>query len=151
MPARDPHVKALFSEDVVNKIEKDIGCKIKIEEKFIIVSGKDRLILKKGVDSVHKIKEDGDNKGRHKYSEDRENKGSASSSVRQTRSFERRSPLTSRLARSGSQKSNPSPHRTSHILHRYARLEKGVDDCVREDPQKLSSGSPRGRCIFWSF
>lgn len=147
MPARDPHVKALFSEDVVNKIEKDIGCKIKIEEKFIIVSGKDRLILKKGVDVVHKIKEEGDNKGNHKYSEDRENKGSSSSPILQSRSFERRSPITSRLARSGSQKSNSSPHRAPHIPHRYGRQEKGVEDRVREDLQKLSSGSPHGRCI----
>lgn len=144
-------MKALFSEDVVNKIEKDIGCKIKIEEKFIIVSGKDRLVLKKGVDAVHKIKEEVENKGVHKYPEDGELKGSSSSPILRSRSFERRSPVTSRLGRSGSQKSNPSPHHTAHIPHRYGRQEKGVEDRVREDLQKLSSGSPRGRCSIWTF
>ncbi|KAK9001748.1 hypothetical protein V6N11_024446 [Hibiscus sabdariffa] len=63
VPARDPHVRALFSEKVIQRIEKDIGCKIKMDEKFIIVSGKDRLILKKGVDVVHKVKDEGDQKG----------------------------------------------------------------------------------------
>lgn len=142
-------MKALFSEDVVSKIEKDIGCKIKIEEKFIIVSGKDRLILKKGVDAVHKIRED--NKGVNKYPEDGERKGSSSSPISQSRSFERRSPVISRLGRSGSQKSNPSPHRAAHIPHRYGRQEKGIEDRVREDLQKLSSGSPHGRCRIWTF
>ncbi|KAI3468947.1 hypothetical protein Pfo_025610 [Paulownia fortunei] len=145
VPAREPHAKALFSEDVVNKIEKDIGCKIKIEEKFIIVSGKDRLILKKGIDAVHKIKEEGENKGVHKFPEEGEHKGSSSSPISQSRSLERRSPLTSRLGRSDSQKSNPSPHNAVHIPHRYDRQERVVEDRVREDLQKLSSGSPHAR------
>ncbi|KAJ6390360.1 hypothetical protein OIU77_024551 [Salix suchowensis] len=38
--ARDKHIKALFTEKVIQRIEKDNGCKIKMEEKFIIVSGK---------------------------------------------------------------------------------------------------------------
>ncbi|GFP81764.1 hypothetical protein PHJA_000319700 [Phtheirospermum japonicum] len=116
VPARGPHVKALFSEGVVNKIEKDIGCKIKIEEKFIIVSGKDRLILKKGVDAVHKIKEEGVNKGAHnRFPEEGEPKGSSSiSPVLHSKSVERGSPLTSRLGRSDSQKPNPSP---AHLTH----------------------------------
>ncbi|KAL8539749.1 hypothetical protein ACS0TY_001385 [Phlomoides rotata] len=143
VPAREPHVKALFTEDVVNKIEKDIGCRIKIEEKFIIVSGKDRLVLRKGVDAVHRIKEEGENKGGRKYLEEGDHKGSSSSPISQSRSFERRSPVTSRLGRSGSQKSYPSPHNAAHIPHRYGRQEKVVEDRVREDLQKLSSGSPR--------
>ncbi|KAL3645321.1 hypothetical protein CASFOL_010501 [Castilleja foliolosa] len=145
VPARDPHVKALFSEGVVNKIEKDIGCKIKIEEKFIIVSGKDRLILRKGVDAVHKIKEEGVNKGAHnRFPDEGEPKGSSSiSPVLHSKSVERVSPLSSRLGRSDSQKSNPIP---VHIIHnRYGRQEKTVEDHVREDLQKLSSGSPRAR------
>ncbi|KAL0395232.1 UNVERIFIED_CONTAM: hypothetical protein Slati_4489400 [Sesamum latifolium] len=133
VPARDPHVKALFSEDV---------------EKFIIVSGKDRLILKKGVDAVHKIKEGGENKGVNKFSDEGEHKGSAGSPVSQSRSFERKSPLTSRLGRSDSQRSNHSPHNPAQNPRRYGRHEKGVEDRVREDLQKLSGGSPRGRCII---
>ncbi|XWS46538.1 hypothetical protein CRYUN_Cryun14cG0076300 [Craigia yunnanensis] len=58
VPARETHVRALFTEKVIQKIEKDIGCKIKMDEKFIIVSGKDRLVLKKGVDAVHRVKDE---------------------------------------------------------------------------------------------
>ncbi|KAL8064512.1 hypothetical protein ABFX02_01G095800 [Erythranthe guttata] len=142
VPAREPHVKALFSEDVVNKIEKDIGCKIKIEEKFIIVSGKDRLILKKGVDAVHKKKEEAETKGVHKFPEEARHKGSSSSPISQSRSVERRSPFTSRLGRFDPPKSNPSPNNDPH---RYGRQDKVVEDRVREDLQKLSSGSPYAR------
>lgn len=146
VPAREPHVKALFSEDVVNKIEKDIGCKIKIEEKFIIISGKDRLILKKGVDAVHKIKEEAENKGVRKYPEEAEHKGSSSSPISRPRSLEHRSPFTSRLGRYDSQKPNPTHHSAAHIPHRYGRQEKVVEERVREDLQKLPCGSPHGRC-----
>ncbi|KAA8543014.1 hypothetical protein F0562_021491 [Nyssa sinensis] len=63
VPAKEKHLEALFTGKVIHKIEKDSSCKIQIEERFIIVSGKDRLILAKGVDAVHKIKEEGDKKG----------------------------------------------------------------------------------------
>ncbi|XP_051115299.1 uncharacterized protein LOC127240594 isoform X2 [Andrographis paniculata] len=142
VPARDPHVKALFSGDVVNKIEKDIGCKIKIEEKFIIVSGKDRLILKKGVDAVHKVKQEGENKSVHKLPEEVEHKVPSRSPVSRSRSLEHRSPVTSRLGRSDSQKSSHSPRNSAHIPRRYGRHEK-VEDRVREDLQRLPSGSPQ--------
>ncbi|KAL3497490.1 hypothetical protein ACH5RR_040222 [Cinchona calisaya] len=131
VPAREPQVKALFTEKVVSEIEKDIGCKIKIEEKFIIVSGKDRLILKKGVDAVHKVKEEG------------EKKGSSSSQLSRSRSPERRSPLSSQFGRSASQRSNPSPQGVSHFQNRFGRQDKVVEDTVRQDLQKLSRGSPQ--------
>ncbi|XP_027081514.1 uncharacterized protein [Coffea arabica] len=131
VPAREPHVKALFTEKVVSQLENDIGCRIKIEEKFIIVSGKDRLILKKGVDAVHKIKEEG------------EKKGSSSSQLSRSRSPERRSPIGSRFARSDSQRSNPSPQGASHFQNRFGRQDKAVEDIVRQDLQKLSRGSPQ--------
>lgn len=133
MPAREPHVKALFNEIVVDQIETDIGCKIKIEEKFIIVSGKDRLILKKGVDAVHKIKEDGDKTG------------SSSSQPSRSRSSERKTPPSSRFGRPDSQRSNPSPHGASQYQNRFGRQEKVVEDRVREDLQKIYRGSPQGR------
>ncbi|XP_022845965.1 uncharacterized protein LOC111368766 isoform X2 [Olea europaea var. sylvestris] len=129
VPARDPHVKALFTEKVVDEIEKDIGCKIKIEEKFIIVSGKDRLVLKKGVDAVHKVKKEG------------EHKHSSSSPISRSWSPERKSPVSSRLVRSNSQRSNPSPHNALQVPHRYGRQEKVVEDRVCEDLRKLSRGS----------
>lgn len=148
MPAREPHVKALFSEKVVAKIEEDIGCKIKIDEKFIIVSGKDRLILKKGVDAVHKIKDEGESKGVHKLPEESDHKVSPRSPISRSRSPPRRSPGTSRFGRSDSQKSNRSPNvNTGHISHRYGRQEK-VEDSVREDLQRMSGGSLQGRDSF---
>ncbi|XP_057964156.1 uncharacterized protein LOC131155207 [Malania oleifera] len=131
VPARDKHVKALFTEKVVHKIEKDIGCKIKIEEKFIIVSGKDRLVLAKGVDAVHKvIKEEGNKRG------------SSSSHAARSRSPER-SPVGSRLGRSEPQRSFSSPQNTSQFQQRFSRHEKVVEDRVREDLLKLSRGSPQ--------
>ncbi|CAI9095799.1 OLC1v1031820C1 [Oldenlandia corymbosa var. corymbosa] len=135
--AREPHVKALFTEKVVSELEKDIGCKIKIEEKFIIVSGKDRLILKKGVDAVHKIKEEG------------EKKDSSMSQLSRSRSPERRSPperispVTSRFSRSDSQRSNPSPQRASQFQNRFGRQDKVVEVSVREDLQKIARNSPK--------
>ncbi|KAK9281437.1 hypothetical protein L1049_004339 [Liquidambar formosana] len=133
VPAREKHVKALFTEKVIHKIEKDVGCKIKMEEKFIIVSGKDRLVLAKGVDAVHKvIKEEGTKKG------------SSSSHMTRSRSPER-SPVVSRFGRPESQRSVPSPQNASQFHQRFGRQEKVVEDRVREDLQKLSRGSPQAR------
>lgn len=130
VPARDKPMRALFTEKVIQKIEKDIGCKIKMEEKFIIVSGKDRSILAKGVDAVHKVKEEG------------AKKGSSSSHMARSRSPER-SPVGSRFARSESQRSVPSPQNASQFQQRFSRPDKVVEDRVREDLQKLSRGSPQ--------
>uniref|UniRef100_M1A0S7 Nucleic acid binding protein n=1 Tax=Solanum tuberosum TaxID=4113 RepID=M1A0S7_SOLTU len=138
VPARESHVKALFTEKVINQIEKDVGCKIKMEEKFIIVSGKDRLILRKGVDAVHKIKEDADKKG------------PSSSQVSRSRSPERRSPVSARMARSDSQRSNHSPQSASQLHHRYGRQEKVVDDRGHDDFHKIARGSSQARGKFFS-
>ncbi|KAI3679557.1 hypothetical protein L2E82_51220 [Cichorium intybus] len=121
VPARDPQVRAVFTEKVISKIEKEIGCKIKMEEKFMIVSGKDRLVLAKGVDAVHKIKNEGD-------------KGS-------------RSPEgSSRLGRSDSQRSNPS-----HYNQRFSRQDKMIEEredlhkLPRGSPQARAYGSDGAR------
>lgn len=133
VPAREKHVKSLFTEKVIHKIEKDVGCKIKIEEKFIIVSGKDRLILAKGVDAVHKvIKEEGNKKP------------SSTSHMNRSRSPEK-SPAGPRFGLSESLKSHPSPKNMSQFPQRFGRQEKVVEDPIREDLQKLSRGSPQGR------
>ncbi|KAL6968658.1 hypothetical protein U1Q18_034455 [Sarracenia purpurea var. burkii] len=130
VPAREKHIKGLFTEKVIQKIEKDIGCKIKVEEKFIIVSGKDRLILAKGVDAVHKVKEEGEKKG-------------SSSHRSRSRSPEQRSPLSSRFGRSDSQRSLPSPRTSSQFQPRFGRHDKVVEDRFHEDIQKLARGSPQ--------
>ncbi|KAK6260353.1 hypothetical protein SCA6_014827 [Theobroma cacao] len=132
VPAREPHVRALFTEKVIQRIEKDIGCKIKMDEKFIIVSGKDRLILKKGVDAVHKVKDEGDQRG------------SSSSHRSRSRSPER-SPVGARLRRPESQRAHSGPHNSSHFQQRLGRQDKTVEDRVREDLRKFSRGSPQGR------
>ncbi|KAL5795758.1 hypothetical protein ACOSQ2_000578 [Xanthoceras sorbifolium] len=131
IPAREKHVKALFTDKVIQRIEKDIGCKIKMEEKFIIVSGKDRLILAKGVDAVHKvIKEEGDQR--------------VSSSSRRSRSRSpERSPVGTRLRRSESQRSYPGSHNASQFHQRFVRQDKVMEDRLREDLPKFSRGSPQ--------
>ncbi|KAH1079002.1 hypothetical protein GYH30_053847 [Glycine max] len=132
IPARDKNVRALFTEKVLSKIEKDVGCKIKMDEKFIIVSGKDRLILAKGVDAVHKIREEGDQRG------------SSSSQMTQSRSPER-SPVSARFQRSEPQRSHSGPRNTSQFQQRFGRQERAVEDRIRDDVQKFSRGSPQAR------
>ncbi|GMI73709.1 hypothetical protein like AT3G62330 [Hibiscus trionum] len=131
VPARDPHVRALFTEKVIRRIEKDIGCKIKMDEKFLIVSGKDRLILKKGVDAVHKVKDEGDQKG-------------SSSCMSRSRSPER-SPIGARLRRPESQRAHSGPHNSPHFQQRFGRQDKAMEERVREDLRKISRDSPQGR------
>ncbi|RZC21910.1 uncharacterized protein LOC114407442 isoform X2 [Glycine soja] len=130
IPARDKNVRALFTEKVLSKIEKDVGCKIKMDEKFIIVSGKDRLILAKGVDSVHKIREEGDQRG------------TSSSQMTRSRSPER-SPVSARFQRSEPQRSHSGPRNTSQFQQRFGRQERAVEDRIRDDVQKFSRGSPQ--------
>lgn len=116
---------------MINRIEKDNGCNIKMDEKFIIVSGKDRLILRKGVDAVHKmIREEGEQRG--------------SSQVTRSRSPER-SPVASRLHRSELQRSHSGPRNGSNFQPRFHRQEKFVEDRIRQDMQNFSRGSPQGR------
>lgn len=104
-----------------------------MEEKFIIVSGKDRLILTKGVDAVHKvIKDEGDQRG------------SSSSHMARSRSPER-TPVDARMRRSESQRSYSGPQNASQFQQRFGRQEKVVEDRIRDDLQKFSRGSPQGR------
>lgn len=133
VPAREKHVKSLFTEKVIDRIEKDIGCNIKMEEKFIIVSGKDRLILRKGVDAVHKV-----------IREEGEQRDGSGSHMTRSRSSEQ-SPVGSRLQRSESQRSHSGPRNGSHFQQRFHRQEKFVEDRIRQDMQKFSRGSPQGR------
>ncbi|MED6195050.1 hypothetical protein PIB30_034383 [Stylosanthes scabra] len=130
IPARDKNVRALFTEKVLSKIERDIGCKIKMDEKFIIVSGKDRLILAKGVDAVHKIREEG------------EQRGPSSSHMARSRSPER-SPAGARFQRSEPQRSHSGPRNASQFQPRFGRQERTVEDRMREDVQKFARSSPQ--------
>ncbi|XP_026435427.1 uncharacterized protein LOC113333137 isoform X1 [Papaver somniferum] len=139
--ARDSQVRALFTEKVIQRIEKDIGCKIKMDEKFIIVSGKDRLCLSKGVDAVHKVKEEGNGNSKNQ-------RGSTSS--RRSRS---RSPADGGRAGSRTGRSEPprssghSPRKTTQLPQKFGRPEKVVEEHIREDVQKFSRGSPRARAF----
>ncbi|KAI4341643.1 hypothetical protein MLD38_026341 [Melastoma candidum] len=131
VPARDGHVRAIFTEKVIQKIEKDVGCKIKMDEKFLIVSGKDRLVLAKGVDAVHgMINQEGDQKG------------SSSSRKSRSRSPER-SPVSERSRHHSSHRSRPSPPNASQFQQRFSRPVKVVEDHVRNDFPKMAKGSPQ--------
>ncbi|CAG7866227.1 unnamed protein product [Brassica rapa] len=143
VPARDKNVRALFTEKVVEKIESETGCKIKIDDKFIIVSGKDRLILRKGVDAVHKVREEG------------EAKTSSASHRSRSRSPRRTSvgpPPPPRAARNPEpqrQQHMPLSHGSSSFSERSGRQDKFVDNRVREENrvrenQRIASrGSPQ--------
>ncbi|XP_010544956.1 PREDICTED: uncharacterized protein LOC104817449 [Tarenaya hassleriana] len=130
IPARDKHVRALFSEKVMEKIERDTGCKIKMDEKFVIVSGKDRLILRKGVDAVHRVKEEGEHRG-------------SSVSHRSRSRSPRRSPVGPRARNSEPQRPQLGSHGSSSFPERPGRQDKFVENHVRKDQQELSRGSPR--------
>ncbi|MFS7976230.1 putative transcription factor interactor and regulator CCHC(Zn) family [Helianthus anomalus] len=135
VPARDPQVKALFTDRVVKNIEKDIGCKIKIEEKFIIVSAKEGHILSKGVDAVHKIKNEGVKTGEF-------NSNMVESD---SRSPKGRISVAPKVGPADSPRSNPSPRNVSNYDQRSGRHDKVIKEHVREEFQKYPRGSPQAR------
>ncbi|XP_023639063.1 uncharacterized protein LOC17885212 isoform X2 [Capsella rubella] len=121
VPARDKNVRVLFTEKVMEGIERETGCKIKMDDKFIIVSGKDRLILRKGVDAVHKVKEDG------------EMKSSSAPHRSRSRSPRRTSVGPPRARNSEPQVQHPPSHGSSSFSERSGRQDKFVDNRVREE------------------
>ncbi|WOL18381.1 hypothetical protein Cni_G27176 [Canna indica] len=131
VPARDKNVRALFSEKVITQIEKDVGCKIKMDEKFLIVSGKDRLVLSKGVDAVHEIIQDGKDRKR------------SPSSIRNDSRSPDSSPKGSHLRRSESQRSHSSPRSMSRLPSRGFSHERPYEEHIRQEPHKMSRGSPQ--------
>ncbi|KAI5424858.1 uncharacterized protein LOC127132596 [Lathyrus oleraceus] len=140
IPARDKNVRALFTEKVITKIERDIGCKIKMDEKFIIVSSKDRLVMAKGVDAVHKIREEGEQKG---SSSSHMNRSRSPPPQRSRSPPHQRSPVNARFQRSEPQRSHSTPRNAPQFQQRFGRQERAVDDRVREDSQKFSRDSPQ--------
>ncbi|XP_010468966.1 PREDICTED: uncharacterized protein LOC104749085 [Camelina sativa] len=138
VPARDKNVRDLFTEKVIERIERETGCKIKMDDKFIIVSGKDRLILRKGVDAVHKVKKDG------------EMKSSSVSHRSRSRSPRRTSVGPPRARNSEPQGQHlPSHGSSSSFSERSGRQDKFVDNRVREENRVLENqrnvyrGSPQ--------
>ncbi|KAG7629418.1 unnamed protein product [Arabidopsis thaliana] len=137
VPARDNNVRVLFTEKVMESIERETSCKIKLDEKFIIVSGKDRLILRKGVDAVHKVKEDG------------EMKSSSVSHRSRSRSPRRTSVGPSRARNSEPQRQHLPSHGLSSFPERSGRQDKFVDNRfreetrVRENQRNVPRGSPQ--------
>ncbi|ESQ43837.1 hypothetical protein EUTSA_v10005921mg [Eutrema salsugineum] len=124
VPARDKNVRVLFTEKVIERIERETGCKIKMDEKFIIVSGKDRLILRKGVDAVHKVKDDVDVKS-----------SSASVTHRSRSRSPRRTSVGPPRARNNSEprRQYPPSHGSSSFSERSGRQDKFVDNRLREE------------------
>ena len=135
-------MRALFSETVIRQLEKEIGCKIKMDEKFIFVSGKDRLILAKGVDAVHKlIQGQGEDKdGRSKSPSNRSQKS-------KSRSPERREIQTSypnahqRKGFSQERINENRPHDGSHKLSRDSPKGRGLDSLcllLKQNPTHIA-------------
>lgn len=123
----------------MERIERETGCKVKMDDKFIIVSGKDRLILRKGVDAVHKVKEDG------------EINSSSASHRSRSRSPRRTSVGPPRARISEPQRQHPPSNASSSFSERSGRQDKFVDNRareenrIREDQRNVSRGSPQGR------
>ncbi|CAM8924765.1 unnamed protein product [Rhodiola kirilowii] len=122
--ARDKHVRALFTEKLLADIEKEIGCKLRLDEKFLFVSSKDGLILAKGVDAVHKLINDDSSRNE------------VSNFMSPRSKFPDTSATDSRIPQYESKKSFPSPRNASQSHPKYSGHEKAVKDRAREDPQK---------------
>ncbi|XP_062190814.1 uncharacterized protein LOC133894053 [Phragmites australis] len=152
VPARDKQVRDLFTERTISQIEKDVGCKIRMDEKFLFVSGKDRLILAKGVDAVHKIIQE----GKGKYNPNSPKRGNSRSPLRNITEFRprhsdsqrSRSPRISGSQRSrspkisGSQRSR-SPRNASCSQSKGYYRERHLDGCLHDSMPKFSRGSPQ--------
>jgi hypothetical protein len=143
VPARDKQVRNLFTERMISQIEKDVGCKIRMDEKFLFVSGKDRLILAKGVDAVHKIIQE--SKG--KYSPSSPKQDRSRSPVWNTTEFR---PRHSDSHRSHSPR-NPDPQQ-SHSPRNASRSqskgyynERHLDGRLHDSMPKFSKGSPQAQ------
>jgi len=76
IPVKDKHLKSRIigsGGSVIQKIEKDTGCKIRVEDNvasgdvsfFVRISGPDRLCLKKGTDAVRKLVNEGEDDGKN--------------------------------------------------------------------------------------
>ncbi|KAD6120210.1 hypothetical protein E3N88_11481 [Mikania micrantha] len=133
VPARGPQVKSLFTEWVVKQVEKDVGCKIKIEKNFIIVSGKDGRTLSKGVDAVHKIKNEGSKSGELNPILGESNSRSPKGRIHDV----------SKKEPTDSQRSNHSPRNPSDYDQRSGRQDKVIKEHVREEFQKHLRRSPQ--------
>lgn len=80
IPVKDKHLKSRIigsGGSVIQKIEKDTGCKIRVEDNaasgdvcfFVRISGPDRLCLRKGTDAVKKLVNEGENDGKNHISQ----------------------------------------------------------------------------------
>ncbi len=134
VPARDKQVRDLFTERTISQIEKDVGCKIKMDEKFLFVSGKDRLILAKGVDAVHKIIQEG--KGKNTSSSPKRDR--LRSPVRTTSDIRPRH-TDSRWSH--------SPRSAPRSQSKGYYNERPLDGRSHDDMPKFSKESPQGRVL----
>ncbi|XP_078442630.1 uncharacterized protein LOC144712274 isoform X2 [Wolffia australiana] len=137
--ARDKRVKALFSDAVISRLEKEIGCKIRMDEKFIFVSGKDRLILAKGVDAVHKLIQEG------KEDDDRSKSPPKNSQKSSKSKSPERSPPRPQSAGREARSTYPSHRDPTQVVHQrkgFSSQERFVEDRAREGSHKFSRDSP---------
>jgi hypothetical protein len=144
-----------------------VGCKIRMDEKFLFVNGKDRLILAKGVDAVHKIIQEA--KGKLSPSSPKQDRSrspvrstaefrprhSESQRPRSPRNFysqRPRSPTNSYSHRpcsprnSYSQRSR-SPRNASHSQSKGYYDDRHLDRRLHDNMSKFSKGSPQGRAL----
>jgi len=146
VPARDKQVRDLFNERVISQIEKDVGCKIRMDEKFLFVSGKDRLILSKGVSAVHKIIQEG--KGKHSPSSPKHDR--SRSPVRNTTEFRSKHSDSHRSPspRNFDSQWSHSPRNASLSQSKGYYNERHRDGRLHNNMPKFSKGSPQAHANF---
>ncbi|CAN6445060.1 unnamed protein product [Victoria cruziana] len=105
-----------------------------MDERFVTVSGRDRLILAKGVDAVRKVMQDEDRGARKKGSSDHQN--ARSRSPEDTH-------VSPHLRRSMSQRSHSSPRNPPQTQSGIYSQERVMEDHLRKDLQQLSRVSPQ--------
>lgn len=129
----------------MSQIEKDVGCKIRMDEKFLFVSGKDRLILAKGVDAVHKIIQEG--KGKHSPSSPKQVR--SRSPLRNTTEFRPRHSDSHRShsPRNSDSQQPRSPRNASRSQSKGYYNERHLDGRLHDNTPKFSKGSPQGRAL----
>lgn len=101
-----------------------------MDDKFLFVSGKDRLIMVKGVDAVHEVIQ---------TKQDRES--DTSSSLKKV-------PRPTNETSSSKIRRPESDRNGKRIQHKSNRHERNVGDKYLEDTSKLSRGSPQGRDLI---
>eukprot|EP01018_Ginkgo_biloba_P021088 Gb_25679 [translate_table: standard] len=151
IPLRDKRLKPRIigsGGSVIQRIEKDTGCRIRLEDNltagdgsfFVRISGPDRLCLVKGTNAVKKLVNEAEDEGKNQSS-------------RQSRSSHRgfsdeNPPIAAPTQHVGSQRHHSASESPSHLGSRNSNEEKHATDHIFshiEGRRKFEGSSSQGR------